>query len=73
VRYAPHGLHFDAYLGRVVHTWRPWGNRNPLHKLILAIARRQLKKAAATQHKTQQNFWDANIDLETAQANAPLR
>ena len=56
VRYAPHGLNFDAYLGRVVHTWRPWGNRNPLHKLILVIARRQLKKSAAAQHKIQPGF-----------------
>lgn len=40
---APHGLQFDAYSNRMVHTWRPWGNKNPLHKLILNISRKRLK------------------------------
>lgn len=40
---APHGLQFDAYSNRLVHTWRPWGNKNPLHQLILAITRHRLK------------------------------
>ena len=39
---APHGLHFDAYRNRFTKTWRPWGNRNPIQRLALAIARRQL-------------------------------
>ena len=39
---APHGLHFDAYRNKMVKTWRPWGNRNPVQRLALAIARRQL-------------------------------
>ncbi|MFP4682616.1 MAG: ThiF family adenylyltransferase [Ectothiorhodospira sp.] len=39
---APRGLHFDAYRGRLAHTWRPGGNRNPLQRLLLAIARRRL-------------------------------
>ena len=39
---APHGLHFDAYRNKMVKTWRPWGNRNPIQRLALAIARRQL-------------------------------
>lgn len=39
---APHGLQFDAYLGRLVHTWRPGGNRHPLQRLAIAIGRRQL-------------------------------
>ncbi len=43
VRAAPRGLHFDAYRNRLVRTWRPWGNRNPLHRLMLFIARRQLR------------------------------
>ncbi len=42
VRAAPHGLQFDAYLGRLVHTWRPGGNRHPLQRLAIAIGRRQL-------------------------------
>jgi molybdopterin/thiamine biosynthesis adenylyltransferase len=39
---APHGIHFDAFRNRAVKTWRPWGNRNPLQRLALAIARRKL-------------------------------
>jgi molybdopterin/thiamine biosynthesis adenylyltransferase len=39
---APHGLHFDAYRNKMAKTWRPWGNRNPMQRLALAIARRQL-------------------------------
>lgn len=41
---APRGLHFDAYRGRMVRTWRPGGNRNPLQRLIIAYARRMLVK-----------------------------
>ncbi|MBK1691601.1 ThiF family adenylyltransferase [Ectothiorhodospira mobilis] len=43
---APRGLHFDAYRGRLAHTWRPGGNRNPLQRLLLAVARRRLAAAA---------------------------
>jgi len=39
---APHGVHFDAYRNTMAKTWRPWGNRNPLQRLVLAIARRQM-------------------------------
>lgn len=42
VRAAPWGLHFDAHRNKVAYTWRPWGNRNPLQRIGLAIARRQL-------------------------------
>lgn len=41
---APHGLQFDAYRNKLVHTWRPGGNNNPLQRLGLSIARRQLRK-----------------------------
>lgn len=41
---APRGMQFDAYRNRAVHTWRPFGNRNPLQRLALAIARRLLAK-----------------------------
>lgn len=47
VRAAPHGLHFDAYRGKLVKTWRPGGNNNPIQRLALAIARRQLARAPA--------------------------
>jgi molybdopterin/thiamine biosynthesis adenylyltransferase len=39
---APCGLHFDAYRNKMVKTWRPWGNGNPIQRIALAIASRQL-------------------------------
>ena len=39
---APWGLQFDAYRNRLATTWRPGGNRNPLQRLGLAVARRRL-------------------------------
>ena len=39
---APHGIQFDGYRNKLVHTWRPGGNRNPINRLALAIARHQL-------------------------------
>ncbi len=50
VRAAPFGVQFDAYRGRLVRTWRPGGNRNPLQILLMAIVRRQL--AAMKRNKT---------------------
>lgn len=47
VHAAPMGVHFDAYRGRVAHTWRPGGNRNPLQRVALAIARRQFARIRA--------------------------
>lgn len=41
---APVGLHFDAYRNKLKTTWRPWGNRNPLQKLGMKIARKRLSK-----------------------------
>lgn len=41
---APRGYQFDAYRNRLVRTWRPGGNRNPLQRLGLMIARAQLRK-----------------------------
>ena len=38
---APRGLHFDAYRNKMVTTWRPWGNRNPMQRIALSIARRK--------------------------------
>ncbi|MCC6204041.1 MAG: ThiF family adenylyltransferase, partial [Hyphomicrobiales bacterium] len=40
---APVGIHFDAYRNRLVRTRRPGGNRHPLQRLVLRIARRQLQ------------------------------
>ncbi len=39
---APHGIQFDGYRNRTAHTWRPGGNRNPINRLAIAIAKRQL-------------------------------
>ena len=39
---APRGMQFDAYRGKAAQTWRPWGNRNPVQRFALVIARRQL-------------------------------
>ncbi|MHB0973099.1 MAG: ThiF family adenylyltransferase [Thiobacillus sp.] len=39
---APHGIQFDGYRNKLAHTWRPGGNRNPINRLAIALARRQL-------------------------------
>jgi hypothetical protein len=44
---APWAMQFDAYRGKMVRTWRPGGNANPLQRLALALARRQLTRMAA--------------------------
>ncbi len=41
VKAAPWSLQFDAYHHKLVNTWRPSGNRNPLQKLALTFARKQ--------------------------------
>ena len=40
---APRGLHFDAYRNQLRRTWRPGGNRNPMQRLLLGVAKRRLK------------------------------
>ncbi|SFL53724.1 ThiF family adenylyltransferase [Rugamonas rubra] len=45
VRAAPHGMQFDAYRGKLVHTWRPGGSSNPLQRLAIAIGKRMYLKA----------------------------
>lgn len=42
VRAAPRGYHFDAYRNELALTWRPGGNRNPLQRLAIAVAKRKL-------------------------------
>lgn len=44
---APWGLHFDAYRHKLVKTWRPGGNRNPLQRIAIMVARHQIKKRRA--------------------------
>jgi molybdopterin/thiamine biosynthesis adenylyltransferase len=38
---APRGAHYDAFKNKMVLSWRPGGNRNPIQRLLLAIARRR--------------------------------
>lgn len=44
---APFGQHFDPYRNCFRTTWRPFGNRNPLNRIAIALARRILKRDAA--------------------------
>lgn len=46
---APHSLQFDAYRDKLVRTWRPGGNRNPIQRLAIWLGTRFLKKAMNTQ------------------------
>lgn len=43
VRKAPKGYHFDAYRNKLMLTSRPGGNRNPLQRLAIALAKRKLR------------------------------
>ena len=43
---APWGMQFDAYRGKLARTWRPGGNANPLQRVALAVARRQVARMA---------------------------
>jgi len=38
---APWGLQFDAYRNKLVKTWRPGGNKNPIQRLGIALAKKQ--------------------------------
>jgi hypothetical protein len=38
---APRGRHFDAYKGKLVTTWRPWGNAHPLQRALIAVGMRR--------------------------------
>jgi molybdopterin/thiamine biosynthesis adenylyltransferase len=44
---APHGVQFDAYRNKLVRTWRPGGNGNLLHRLMISVAKRQMTKQLA--------------------------
>jgi len=43
LRPAPWGMHFDAYHQTLKHTWRPFGNANPLQWLLLKFIRPVLR------------------------------
>ncbi len=42
LRAVPWGMHFDAYRQKLKFTWRPWGNANPLQRILLKFIRRKL-------------------------------
>jgi len=44
VRLAPRGSQFDGYRMRYVRTWRPWGHRNPLQRLMISLVKAQLAR-----------------------------
>lgn len=44
---APHGLHFDAFRNKMVHTYRPGGSSHPLQWLAINIGKRMYAKALA--------------------------
>jgi molybdopterin/thiamine biosynthesis adenylyltransferase len=48
---APWSLQFDAYRCKLVKIWRPWGNRNPLQRLSLIMAKRHLNPYLTRQNK----------------------
>lgn len=41
---APWGMQFDAYRNKLARTWRPGGNSHPLHRLAIAIGKRQMAR-----------------------------
>ena len=45
VKLAPWGSQFDAYRMRYIRTWRPWGHRNPLQRLMIALVKAQLGRS----------------------------
>jgi len=53
---APSGMHYDAFRNKVVRTWRPGGNANPIQRAIISLARRKLgsrlDQAASTDDAT---------------------
>ncbi len=44
VIHAPSGLHYDAYRNKLLTTWRPWGNKNPLQKIMFWYVKHLLNK-----------------------------
>jgi hypothetical protein len=40
-------VQFDAYRNKLAHTWRPGGNGNPFHRLMIAVAKRQMTRQLA--------------------------
>jgi hypothetical protein len=45
VKLAPWASQFDGYRMRYAKTWRPWGYRNPLQRLMVFLVKAQLARA----------------------------
>lgn len=43
LRAAPWALQFDGYRHRLKHTWRPFGNANPVQRLLMTLIRSRLR------------------------------
>lgn len=43
LRAAPWAMQFDGYRHQLVHTWRPFGNANPLQRVLMALVRHKLQ------------------------------
>lgn len=43
LRSAPWSMQFDAYRQRLSHVWRPFGNANPLQRVLLSVIRSKLR------------------------------
>ena len=44
ILHAPHGMHYDAYRNKLIRTWRPMGNRNPIQRLMFVLVKRMLER-----------------------------
>ncbi len=42
---APRGIHYDAYREKLIKTWRPWGNNNPLQRFMIWYIKNLLKES----------------------------
>ncbi|WP_133717514.1 ThiF family adenylyltransferase [Methylocaldum gracile] len=64
---APWGVHFDAYRNKLVRTWRPGGNRNPLQRIGLRIARKKfmakLSECPSAQTEPQRSSLERILEL----------
>lgn len=49
MRAAPWAMQFDAYKQQLVQTWRPFGNANPLQRLLMLLIRRKLNLAPGSE------------------------
>lgn len=66
VRAAPWSSHYDAYENHLAHSWLPWGNRNPIQRLKLIMAKHQITKLGNNMPMTE------NLELTLAQKIANI-